>query len=87
MTDAVKRYDDARVAFLNAIKSQTAQTEKEAKAALNTPEEHDYLKYLATSFGALGQAVACHTVLPFEAWKRDFCGGHRVRPRRPLEEH
>lgn len=86
MTDAIRRYDDARHAFLKEVKALTEDAQKQAKLALDRPEEHDYFTYLATSFGALGQAVACHTVLSFEAWKRDFCGGAR-HCKRALEDH
>lgn len=88
MSDAVKRYDDARLAFLKEVKRLTEEAQQQAKKALDRPEEHDYFMYLATSFGALGQAVACHMVLTFEDWKRDYCGGFRhSRPKKALEDH
>lgn len=88
MTDAIKRYDDARLAFLNEVKRLTAEAQKQARSALDRPEEHDYFTYLATSFGAVGQVVACHMVLSFEDWKRDYCRGRRhCRPAKALEDH
>jgi len=86
VTDAVRRYNAARIAFLKVIKDLTAETKGEARRTTNTSEEHDYMKYLATSFGALGQAVACHGVLTFEAWRRDYCGGRMSGAKRPLED-
>lgn len=87
MTDTVMRYDDARVAFLKAIKDLTTDAQEQSRRALNTSEEHDYFLYLATSFGAVGQAVALHSVLHFKAWERDFCAGRQDRIKKPLEEH
>jgi len=78
VTDAIKRYDEARRAFLTEVKALTKDAQAQAKKAMNTAEEHDYFMYLATSFGAVGQAVALHSVLSFDQWKRDFCGGQRA---------
>ena len=87
MSEAIKRYDDARLAFLKEVRRLTEEAQEQAKKALDRPKEHDYFMYLATSFGALGQALACHTVLSFEEWKKTFHFNAVVLAKKALEDH
>lgn len=83
-----ERYDKARRAFLLEVQHITDEANTQARAALDQPHEHDYLMYLATNIGAIGESVATHSMLSFEGWKIEFCGGHRAcKPVKELEDH
>lgn len=86
--DIVKRYFAVRRDFLDVTKALAKEADKKALEATDFPEEYDYIKYLATSFGVVTERVSTHGILSFDQWKHEFCGARRAcGPEKDLEDH
>lgn len=66
---AFREYDNSRRLFHKKVKELESDTLKQARMAMGTSKEDDYLRYLTDIFTKAARVLGEVKVQPFSVWK------------------